>query len=175
MAGNSRSGRRPLPTAIIELHGNRGKRKLNYREPKPAKAIPLPPSHLDKIARAEWSRVSRELYDLGILSRLDRGVLAAYCDAYSLWVRATVGLRKPIKDGGGLTRVAKSGVTYQNPLLGIANAARRDMNRFSIELGMTPAARSRVKVDELPKFGGPEAANDGGERDEFFDDDAGTA
>ncbi|PJN93058.1 hypothetical protein CNY89_24125, partial [Amaricoccus sp. HAR-UPW-R2A-40] len=41
-----------------------------------------------------------------------------------------------------------SGHVQQSPLLGIINKQLELMGRYLIELGMTPAARSRVKVSE---------------------------
>ena len=60
----------PTPTNLKLLRGNPGKRKLNANEPDPAPAIPPCPSHLDKVAKKEWRRISKELLALGIISRL---------------------------------------------------------------------------------------------------------
>jgi P27 family predicted phage terminase small subunit len=162
MAGNSNSGRRPKPTAIKILEGNRGGRPLNDREPRPAIVLPKPPDHLDTLARKEWNRVAHELYSLGILSSLDVGVLAAMCVAHSDEIDAVRALRrqgKVLKD--------RHGRLYQNPMMKIANDARRDKIRFAIELGMTPSARSKIRIDEIPKLDTPEDASN---RDEFLDD-----
>lgn len=35
------AGRKPKPTAIKELEGNPGKRKLNNKKPKPDKGMPV--------------------------------------------------------------------------------------------------------------------------------------
>jgi len=48
-------------------------------EPKPPAAIPKCPRHLDKEAKKEWRRMVKELEPLGILTRLDKAVLARYC------------------------------------------------------------------------------------------------
>lgn len=40
------AGRKPKPTAIKELEGNPGKRKLNKKEPKPDKGMPVCPEWL---------------------------------------------------------------------------------------------------------------------------------
>ena len=54
---------------------------------RPVREMPTTPSWLDTEARAEWERVSGELYGLGLLTRIDRGVLTRYCAAWSLWTR----------------------------------------------------------------------------------------
>ena len=40
------AGRKPKPTAVKKLEGNPGKRKLNSKEPVPAKGIPACPDWL---------------------------------------------------------------------------------------------------------------------------------
>ena len=55
----------PTPTNLKLLRGNPGKRKLNTNEPDPAPAIPPCPGHLDKVAKKEWRRISKELLALG--------------------------------------------------------------------------------------------------------------
>ncbi len=81
-------GRRPKPTGLKVISGNPGKRPLNQHEPQPQLAIPTCPAHLTPSAKAEWKRLACELQALGILSHLDRAVLAAYCQAYGRWVGA---------------------------------------------------------------------------------------
>ena len=52
------AGRKPKPTAIKELEGNPGKRKLNNKEPKPDKGMPVCPEWLPPEAKAEWKHKS---------------------------------------------------------------------------------------------------------------------
>jgi len=81
-------GPKPKPTALKMVMGNPGKRRLNHLEPKPRLVIPTCPAHLQPTAKAEWKRLARQMHQLGVLSELDRAVLAAYCQAYSRWVEA---------------------------------------------------------------------------------------
>lgn len=82
------AGRTPKPTHLKVLEGNPGKRALNKNEPKPQAKIPSCPSHLDKEAKVEWRRISKQLLQLGLLTEIDRAALAAYCQAWSRWVYA---------------------------------------------------------------------------------------
>ena len=50
------AGRKPKPTAIKKLEGNPGKRKLNTKEPIPAKGMPNCPEWLMPEAKKEWER-----------------------------------------------------------------------------------------------------------------------
>ena len=42
------AGRKPKPTAVKKLEGNPGKRKLNTKEPVPAKGMPACPGEVDE-------------------------------------------------------------------------------------------------------------------------------
>lgn len=148
-------GRKPKPTHLRLVGGNAGKRPLNLREATPPIGVPTVPDFLNASARKEWARVARELGNIGLLSTIDRGALAAYCQAYGVWVEAERGIKR-LADGGdkygGLLTRTSNGNVIQNPLVGIANKARSDTVRFAAEFGMTPSARSRVQAD-------PNAAN----------------
>jgi P27 family predicted phage terminase small subunit len=135
-------GRRGTPTAIKVMRGNPGKRPLNDAEPRPDATMPQCPRHLTKEARTEWHRVARRLHVVGVLTYVDRGILAAYCQAYGRWVEA----EQQVARGGALV-VTPNGHEQQSPWLGIANRAQEQMVRAARELGMTPASRSAIKVE----------------------------
>lgn len=134
------AGRRPKPSAIRELEGNRGHRPINKSEPKPS-GIPTCPKHLDKVAQTEWKRISAELQQMGLLTAVDRAALAAYCQSYSRWAAAEAGLQKH-----GLVIKAPSGYPINSPYVGIANTALDQMRKFLVEFGLTPASRSRIST-----------------------------
>lgn len=128
---------------------------MNPDEPAPDPALPDAPPHLSPEAREEWERVAGELYDLGVLSRIDRAALAAYCQAYGRWVAAERGLRR--EDGSmNLIAVTSNGNVIQNPLVGIANKSLELMHKYLTEFGMSPSSRTRVgtrkKTDEKKGF-----------------------
>ena len=131
--------RRPKPTAIRRMEGNRGKRAWNHDEPEPPNGIPRCPAHLAPVARTEWRRVARTLHAMGVLTTIDRAALAAYCQAYARWVEA----EERLKETPPLFKTP-SGYVQQSPWLAIANKQLELMGRYMVELGMTPASRSRV-------------------------------
>lgn len=143
-------GRKPRPTELKRILGNPGKRRLNDAEPVPISARPEPPEHLNDDAKQEWVRVSEELYNLGLLSNIDRASLAAYCQCYSRWVQAENALAAMAAHDaltGGLMIRTQKGNAIQNPLVGTANVAMAGMLRYASEFGMTPTARSRMSTD----------------------------
>jgi P27 family predicted phage terminase small subunit len=132
-------GRRPKPTAIRRRDGNPGKRGFNRAEPVPPDAAPRCPGHLSPVAQKEWRRLANALHKMGVLTVVDRAALAAYCQAYGRWVEAEEKLRET-----PVLFKTPSGYVQQSPWLGIANKQLELMGRYMVELGLTPASRSRV-------------------------------
>jgi P27 family predicted phage terminase small subunit len=135
-------GRKPKPTALRKAQGNPGHRPLNHNEPKPT-GVPQCPTHLGKVAKAEWRRIAPELIALGLLTKVDRAALAAYCSAWAQWVEAETSVQK----FGAVFRLKNDpDKPVKNPNVTIANAALDQMRKFLTEFGMTPASRSRIQV-----------------------------
>lgn len=149
------AGRKPLPTKLKLVRGTLQKCRANPDEPSPNPELPDAPPHLSPEALEEWERLAQELYELGILSSIDRAALAAYCQAYGRWVEAEEQLRNP--DGSmKLTETTANGTIVQNPLVGIANKSLELMHKYLTEFGMSPSSRTRVsatkKTDEKKGF-----------------------
>lgn len=135
-------GPKKEPTVLKLIKGNPGRRPINKREPKPNLGLPKCPAHLNEVAKLEWRRVSRELSSVGLLTKLDRASLAAYCQAWGRWVDAEVNLKKL---GSPLFKTP-SGYIQQSPYLSIANRALRQMKEFGASLGLSPADRGGIQV-----------------------------
>ena len=136
-------GRRPKPTAVRRADGNPGRRGYNADEPVPPLELPDCPMHLNAEARDEWHRLAEVLYRMGVLTTVDRAALAAYCQSWGRWVEA----EEKLKTTPMLLKTA-TGYVQQSPWLSIVNKQLELMGRFMTELGLTPAARSRIKVPE---------------------------
>jgi P27 family predicted phage terminase small subunit len=132
------------------LEGNKGKRALPRYEPTPRPGIPACPEYLNAYAREEWDRVAQTLYDVGTLSQIDQSMLAAYCAAFARWRHAEEDLER-MSQADGTTHAAvirtKSGNIIQNPLVGVANTARREMQRLAAEFGLSPSARTQIEAN----------------------------
>lgn len=114
----------------------------------------MPPPFLCDDAKVEWGRISAELYALRVLTNLDTGVLAAYCQSFAVWKQATEAINVMAKGDlltKGLMIKTTNGNAIQNPLVGTANKAAADMVRYAAEFGMTPSARSRLTGGIEPK------------------------
>lgn len=92
--------------------------------------------------------MARALLVCGLLSRLDRAALAAYCVAWSRWVEA----EKQLKSEGLMVKTP-NGYQQPSPWLAIANKSLEQLRAFAGEFGMTPATRSRVEILPVPRAG----------------------
>lgn len=106
-------------------------------------SAPAPPSWLDREAKAEWKRVVPELDRLGVLSRVDRAVLATYCSAWSKFV----GAEKAVQ-ADGLTVVGHRGADRKHPAWQQWRETATVIATLSKELFTSPNSRLRsVKPD----------------------------
>jgi P27 family predicted phage terminase small subunit len=134
-----RRGPKPVPTALRRAQGNPGKRAYNHDEPVAPKGLPTCPGHLSKAAQDEWDRLAQVLHEMGVVTLVDRAALAAYCQCYGRWVEA----EEKLQSTPMLLKTA-TGYVQQSPWLSISNKQLELMGRYMTELGLTPAARSRI-------------------------------
>jgi len=143
--------RRPKPTALRALDGNAGHRPANGREPSPDLAFPDAPTYLDARGREEWVNLGRELFRCKMLTRLDRANLASYCAAVSRLEKSEVALRKweRVAEGDKLTaKEMGRAVFMMNATSGKRRLAAQEVHRLGAEFGMTPSARSKIRIDD---------------------------
>ena len=133
------AGRKPKPTAVKKLEGNPGKRKLNTKEPVPAKGIPDCPEWLLPEAKKEWERLADLMNQMGVLTEVDMAAFAAYCQSYARWKEAQEHI-----DSEGSTFETDKGYQQQTPWVGIANTNQKLMLQAASEFGLTPSSRSRI-------------------------------
>lgn len=136
-----RRGPKPLPTKLKLIRGTlRGDRR-NPREASLSPTLPTCPQALAPAAKREWRRVAKELATAGLLTRVDRAGLAAYCQAWSRWIEAEEALRTY-----GTIIKAPSGFPIVSPYFTIAAKSLEQMRLLLGEFRMTPSSRSRVNA-----------------------------
>lgn len=138
-------GPAPKPTRLKVLQGNPGHQKINRHEPKPRPVAPKCPSWLDAEAKREWRRVAPALERLGLLTEVDGTALAGYCQSYSRWRACQMVLSEK-----GLTFETESGYLMPRPEVSIGNKALVEVRAFCQQFGLTPSARSRMSLPEVP-------------------------
>lgn len=139
------AGRRPKPTHLKVVTGNPGKRKLNDKEPTPAREIPSPPAHLTDWGKVAWGKLTMLLDGMGILTVADTLALERLCDIYA----DILHLRLTIADEGRTYTVQTDGgfLIKANPAVAMLADADRRFKSYLVEFGLTPAARTKVKVN----------------------------
>jgi len=110
-----------------------------------------PLNGLDRIARAEWLRITKAFAATGRLCELDHSLLALYCSAFSRWKRAESQL---LEQGDVVlidVRDTHGNVTHQkpivNPLSKVLESAARQVHRYGESLGLSPASRTKQGVE----------------------------
>ena len=136
-------GPTPRPTALTLLAGNPGRRPLNKKEPQPRQIIPDCPAYLDEAAKLEWNRLAPILQQMRVVTDADGIALGMLCQAYATLIRAQSKLTET-----GLLFKTPSGYVQQSPLIGIVNSSTETITRLCREFGLTPAARTRVQVQD---------------------------
>lgn len=142
------SGPPPKPTALKALAGNPGKRALNGAEPRPSADIPEPPVTLKGEGRAEWRRIVPELARLGLVTKVDRAYLVAYCSAWGIFEAARVAMVEhgPLVNG-------RDGNLVKNPAAQIMRDAADLMIKFGARFGLSPSDRTRLAISPTDEDG----------------------
>ncbi len=157
MGGRGSGGHNKKSAQVRELEGNPGHRPIQPEAVKLPTARPACPRWLDKEAKAEWRRVCPELVRAGTIALVDRGILAAYCSAFSLFRHC-----QEVLNEKGLTQEARHG-TAPRPEVKMAREARQQIRALAAELGLSPKSRgakslapsrkARDKLDEALNTG----------------------
>lgn len=134
----------PLPSKLKALRGTYRADRAAPNEPEPEPAKPSPPHWLSKYARSEWRYIVPKLDELGLLAKIDRAELAAYCEAFANFREATEALQV---EGNRRVIQTSNGNYIQNPWVSIQNKAAESMHRYAQQFGMSPSARTRISVD----------------------------
>ena len=139
-------GRTPRPTQLKMLEGTVGNHAVVPDDFRPVTHIPDMPPHLLGAAAAEWERLSAELARYGMVSEVDRGVLAMICTTWARYVEAEEMIERTAKGSAGTGLFIKSpnGYPIQSPWLAVSNKAIELYRSLLGEFGLSPAARSRV-------------------------------
>ncbi|WP_041742291.1 phage terminase small subunit P27 family [Collimonas fungivorans] len=149
MAGTSNSGRRATPTNIHVIRGNPSKKSAAELAGAGTAVVvkaeaPTCPDFLTPDAKAEWKRIAADLVLLGLVSKLDRGELAVYCQAWADWKYA----RKQIADQKekGFVESTPSGYKQMSAWMQVANRAEDRMRTAGASFGLNPSARARLQI-----------------------------
>lgn len=145
-------GRKPKPTALRIIEGNREHRTIHPElEPKPDKIAPSCPRELKGDERKAWRYLVRELTKMQVIASSDRAQMVGYCDAWGRWTKAKRMIAEAELKGSGIPgelQLSSKGGFCENVWLRISNRALVDLIKYGAELGLNPIQRTRVKLDK---------------------------
>lgn len=159
----SRTGRPPKPLQEKILSGARIRddRDEGAQVANAAVDLGMPPcpAWLNKKAKKHWDILGPTLVQAGLLSVVDGDVFGLHCDNMAAYAEAMERLQEVEK------WVAKTpnGFEVQAAWLQIRNKLQEQIIKTAREFGLTPAARSGVKVNkqqQLGLFGAAAATNE---------------
>jgi len=142
------------PTSLIKLSGNAGhhiKAELD-NEPTPEVVIPECPHGLLGAAKKEWFRITKELYDQGLVTELDVQLLKDYCISVQIRDDMWEYIRKCKKylDGGikleGPAAYFYGRNSQTTPEYNAMKSAQDRIIAIAKQFGMSPSSRSRLKT-----------------------------
>lgn len=108
-----------------------------------ADQLEKPPTWLtDTTAKREWKRLITELKKIEIVGNLDLNNLAAYCNAYAAYRKATKELKTAPLTVEKETRYGTQMVA--NPLIGIQAKYSEEMRRYAGLCGLTIDSRLKA-------------------------------
>lgn len=105
--------------------------------------MPRRPSGLSPEAAAHWDQLTGLLSDAGTLSSLDADALTLYI---ALWDRYRKAEEMIALEGPVIT--AKNGYEQPSPWYTISVQCLKDLKSFLTVFGLTPMARSKLKLPE---------------------------
>lgn len=154
----ARAGRPSVPSKVHFLNGNPSNKPIGelLDEFSPDVELPTCPQHLKDEARREYSRIGKELERYGLISKLDRGVLAMCAAQWARYVWAEkriaeINAADPESERGFIDRTPNN-YKVMSVYLVISRDASSMYLKLCSELGLTPAARSRVKASNSPQL-----------------------
>ena len=161
-------GRKPKPTSLKLSEGDPGHigvRKLRESleaQPLATRGLPECPRHLKGAARRVWRFLAEELRDMGLDYRCDALGLEGLSVMYARAIEADEVVRRDgltievsVMDPEGKV-IRKE--TKPNPAISLSKEAWKLVRSFATEFGLSPVARTRVKVtppnddDDLEKL-----------------------
>lgn len=133
-------GPAPKPTKLKLLHGETRPSQINSAEPQPSPGVPERPEWLDDDAKEMWDLVVGELEPTGVLCRVDGPALAILCESLVHHRQAAERV-----DREGTLVLGRQGLV-KHPAMQVARDQALVARAFMQEFGMTPSARSQIRV-----------------------------
>jgi len=148
MGGKGSGGHNRKPTAQKLAEGNRGKRRLNLREPKALPGEPQMPSGMTEQARAVWPEVVAMLKANDVLFKTDGLAIATLCSNLVLFWQAD----RAVQEMGSMREKLdeRTGVStlHMNPAVRVRCDAEKQLRACWQLFGLDPSSRPGVQTSD---------------------------
>jgi P27 family predicted phage terminase small subunit len=121
------------------LDGNPGKREALVVKPPPG--VPEKPAWLKGEAADEWDRIVPILDSMGVLSTIDRAIIALHCQDWQQLCKINADL-----EAADYVSAGRTGEDVRNPLWAIKNQLEQRFHKTCELLGAAPNPRSRLDM-----------------------------
>lgn len=140
------------PTTLHLVQGTGRKHRMNPAEPQIAAYtpadVPPPPDHLGEYAAAAWRRLAPVLAGMGLLSPADELAFERLCGCVGEVHAANAALVGYGSDTYATVGTNGQALRRSHPEVAIRADADRRLKGWLSEMGLTPAARSRVSISD---------------------------
>jgi len=139
-------GRKKTPTKIKEMQGTVEKSRSIENEMVVDQVSVLPeiPEWLSEIGKHEFTKVTTQLFNLGMLYTVDLKLVEAYANEISLYIECEMKLRKENRIDEFLSSEGSLLRRQASPLLKIKNDSLNNSLKLAAQFGLTPVARASI-------------------------------
>ena len=146
-------GRHPTPTNLKIIRGNPGQRPLNSAEPQAPPADLTPPAVLSDLGLEVWNEMAPLLVRMGVFTQADRFLLTRYCLLQEQFANVVKHVREH-----GMTQLTQTGYSQITAEGSLFKTLPSELLKIEQQFGMTPAARTSIKVSNASSPENPLAA-----------------
>lgn len=137
------AGRPRKPAQQKVLEGIPLRNDRDSHGPEVPLALPKPPSWLCKAAKKHWDQLGLQLVTLGLLGGVDGDVFSLHCDNMAKYEQ----VQEKLKDMEKWVSETPNGFAMQSAWFQIRNKLQEQIIKTGREFGLTPAARSGMRVE----------------------------
>lgn len=131
----------PVPTLLKQLRGTDQPCRLVENEPQPTGTVAAdPPAFLTESQQDLW-RTTLAAAPTELIKALDTGILLQYVIAQDLYLAAAADVARD-----GYQARGYRGAVMVNPAVAVMNSQAQIARQAMVELGFTPAARTRINA-----------------------------
>ena len=136
-------GRPRIPTEIKQIKGTveRSRELLAPMVVELSQGVPQPPAHLTPLGFEYWDITCKELKNNHLLTGVDLGLVAGYCNELGLYKKAC-----GMTEAEGEVIVNRFGDKTVSPWYDVRSRALKQATQLGQLFGVTPSARGKIET-----------------------------